>query len=120
MNEQMCARMSSTDILYGVMFMLVAMICVYTWQVKKRIYLFAWKDALTSDGHSSGETFWQEVEETSLVESHSFQGQWVTAGRLRTLVGEAEAEDMMNKGDLEEKLSASGRRLFFYIEEPCA
>ena len=51
-----------------------------------------------------------------LLESHMFNGTWVTQGRLAMLVGADEAKDMIESGELKQK-DKGRRRLYFFVEE---
>eukprot|EP00969_Alexandrium_andersonii_P330023 14585197-Alexandrium_andersonii.AAC.1 len=81
---------------------------------KKRIFLFAWHEAKEKDGKSFGESFWSEIKEMVSTDTKSLNGIWVTKGRLGTLVGHEEAEEMVD--ELKTK-NAAGRTLYFYVEE---
>lgn len=85
--------------------------------LKKRVFMFAYRDCEEVDGEAFGEHFWEEVSAINVTETKSLDGVWCTKGRLGTLVGAAEAEDMIQGNELPTKESASGRPLYWFVEE---
>ena len=83
---------------------------------KKFLFAWSWYEKKEETGKDFPPEWWEEIQQLQLSEKHSFEGLWLTAGRLATLVGTEEAREMIEGKELKEK-TVNGRKRYFYVEE---
>ena len=84
---------------------------------KKKAFLFSFLHGQSKDNEVFGPSFWNTVKEAIGEIEDTHKGQWISRGRLETLVGFSEASERIENGEMETMCDTNGRPLYYYSEQ---